>query len=66
MSKVTKRSCLDLIKEKELPYTIQRIGGLDRLVSNTAGSDGRKESIPTISWKHLYEKLQTLSGGVTS
>jgi len=66
MPKNTKRMCLDLITEKKLPYTIKRIGQLDRLVPNKPGSDGYVESTPVFSWSKLYEFLLTLPGGATS
>jgi hypothetical protein len=66
MPKNTKRMCLDLIAEKKLPYTIKRIGQLDRLVPNKPELGGDIESTPVFSWSRLYEFLLTLPGGATS
>jgi len=59
-NKISKRMCLDLIAEKKLPYTIKRIGQMDRLVSNAAGADGRRDTTPVISWSRLYELLKKM------
>ena len=56
--RITKKSCLDLIAEKSLPYNIKNISGTFRLIPTTPGEDGVVTSIPIFSWIRLYEFLR--------
>lgn len=55
----SKRDCLDLIEKKGLKLTIQKIGGVERLI----GPSG-SVAVPITSWDKLYAGLEVMPGKV--
>ena len=60
MNKRTKKDCLKLIEEKNLPFEIRIIAQTHRLVSITATNNRRTVSEPIFSWDKLFDKLDTM------
>lgn len=60
ITKISKKSCLELIAQKALPYSIKRIAQTDRLVPTASEKGALVNSRPIISWAKLYAELDAM------